>query len=131
MPATVKPLFRPEALTDAMDGFALPATADAGRARLRQWAGLLGTAAGQILKETQVRDEFLYDVFRDLLGYTLLVGTTAGIDFNSGTLSYRKELNKPDRKVAGKFEYNEATQQSLAAFLNSVRTRTPPVASVQ
>jgi predicted dehydrogenase len=63
--------------------------------------------------------------------YTQLVGTTAGIDFNSGTLSYRKELNKPDRKVAGKFEYNEATQQALAAFLNSVRTRTPPVASVQ
>ena len=62
---------------------------------------------------------------------TQLVGTTAGIDFNSGTLSYRKELNRPDRKVAGSFEYREATRQSLAAFVRSVRTRTPPVASVQ
>ena len=63
--------------------------------------------------------------------HTQLIGTAAGLDFNSGTLSYRKESNKPDRKLAGRFEYNEATQQSLAAFLASVRTRTPPVSSVQ
>lgn len=63
--------------------------------------------------------------------HTLLVGTVGGIDFNSGTLSYRKEQNKPDRKVAGSFEMREAARASLAAFLHSVRTRTPPVASVQ
>ena len=63
--------------------------------------------------------------------HTQLVGTAAGLDFNSGTLSYRKELDKPDRKLAGKFDATESTQQSLAAFLNSVRTRMPPVASVQ
>jgi predicted dehydrogenase len=63
--------------------------------------------------------------------YTQLIGATAGIDFNSGTLSYRKEVNKPDQKVAGKFDSTEATKQALAAFLDSVRTRKPPVASVE
>ncbi len=63
--------------------------------------------------------------------HTRLVGTKAGIDFNTGTISYRKELNKPDRKVAGSFDYNLVTKNALETFLNSVRTRTAPVASVE
>ncbi len=77
MPVTVKPLFRPEALSAGLDGFALPPTAEVGRGKLRQWAGLLGTPAGLKLKETEVRDEFLYDVFRDLLGYTTVAQNPA------------------------------------------------------
>jgi myo-inositol 2-dehydrogenase / D-chiro-inositol 1-dehydrogenase len=59
-----------------------------------------------------------------------LIGTQAGIDFNSGTFSYRKELNKTDRKVTGTFDYNMATQEALGSFLSSVRERTEPVATV-
>ena len=62
--------------------------------------------------------------------YTQLTGVAAGVDFNSGTISYRKESNKADRKIEGKFESNDATARSLAAFLNSVRTRQAPVATV-
>jgi hypothetical protein len=62
--------------------------------------------------------------------HTQLIGATAGIDLNSGTLSYRKEVNKPDQRVAGEFDSTEATRQAVAAFLDSVRTRNPPVASV-
>lgn len=70
MAVDLKPLFRPEALRPHLAGFALPASAPAGRDALARWAKLLGSKAGQKMKETELRDEFLYDVFRDLLGYT-------------------------------------------------------------
>ncbi|MBN1419470.1 MAG: Gfo/Idh/MocA family oxidoreductase [Planctomycetes bacterium] len=63
--------------------------------------------------------------------YTRLVGTRGGIDFNSGTFSYRPGENRPDRvghSVQG--EINN-TRLALAAFANSVRTRTTPVATVE
>ncbi|MGL4419591.1 MAG: Gfo/Idh/MocA family protein, partial [Gemmataceae bacterium] len=62
--------------------------------------------------------------------YTQLVGVAAGVDFNNGTISYRKEANKPDRKIEGKFDYSDATAKALTAFLTSVRTRKAPVATV-
>jgi hypothetical protein len=70
MPADPKPLFRPDAVRPKLTGFALPPTATATRAKLGKWATLLGSKAGGGKKETELRDEFLYDVFRDLLGYT-------------------------------------------------------------
>lgn len=63
--------------------------------------------------------------------YTRLIGTRAGIDFNSGTIAYRKELNLPDKK-AFTFEGTiDNTLLCLEAFVNSVRTRTQPVATVE
>lgn len=63
--------------------------------------------------------------------YTRLLGTRAGIDFNTGTFSYRKELNKADRiGHSAKGDINN-TRLALAAFLDSVRNSKPPVATVQ
>jgi myo-inositol 2-dehydrogenase / D-chiro-inositol 1-dehydrogenase len=62
--------------------------------------------------------------------YTRLMGTEAGIDFNTGTFSYRKELNKPDR-IGHSYEGDiQNTLLGLQAFIESVRTRKPPVAGV-
>ena len=63
--------------------------------------------------------------------YTRLLGTDAGIDFNSGTFSYRKELDKPDR--IGHNHPGDITGSllSLEAFVNSVRTRSAPVGNVE
>ncbi len=61
--------------------------------------------------------------------YTRLVGTRAGIDFNSGTLSYRKELNLPDRTAHVTQGSIDSTQLCVQAFIDSVRTRRPPVAT--
>jgi predicted dehydrogenase len=63
--------------------------------------------------------------------HTRLIGVKAGIDFNTGTFSYRKELNKPDRVGHSyKGEINN-TLLALQAFIESVRTRKPPVATVE
>lgn len=61
--------------------------------------------------------------------YTRLIGTDAGIDFNSGIFSYRRELDKPDRVGhSHKGEIN-GTLLSLETFIESVRTRSAPVAN--
>jgi predicted dehydrogenase len=62
--------------------------------------------------------------------HTRLVGTRAGIDFNSGTLSYRKELKLPDRMVAQPSNV-DSSKLAMEAFLTSVRTRKPPIATVE
>ncbi|MFO0801743.1 MAG: DNA methyltransferase [Gemmataceae bacterium] len=69
MPADPKPLFRPEAVQPLLEAFELPAAALAARPKLKRWATLLKTPQAAGLKETELRDEFIYDVFRDLLGY--------------------------------------------------------------
>ena len=61
--------------------------------------------------------------------YTRLIGTKGGVDFNSGTFSYRPDLNKPDGKLGGPETNN--TLLSLKAFVNSVRTRSEPVCTVE
>ena len=63
--------------------------------------------------------------------YTRLIGTIGGIDFNSGTFSYRREVGLPDRIGHSHEGSINNTQLGLDAFLNSVRHRTPPVANVE
>ena len=63
--------------------------------------------------------------------YTLLAGTEGGIDFNSGMFSYRRESGKPDRKGHSYEGEIENTRLGLAAFFNSVRTRTAPISNVE
>jgi predicted dehydrogenase len=63
--------------------------------------------------------------------YTRLIGTRAGIDFNTGTFSYRKELNRPDRVGHSAVGDVNNTRLALAAFLDSVRNSRPPVATVR
>ena len=63
--------------------------------------------------------------------YTRLNGVKAGIDFNSGVIAYRKELNLPD-KVAHSAQGNiNNTKLGLEAFAASVKNRKPPVATVE
>jgi myo-inositol 2-dehydrogenase / D-chiro-inositol 1-dehydrogenase len=61
--------------------------------------------------------------------YTRLIGTRGGVDFNTGTFSYRPDLKKPDQKRGGP-ETNH-TLLALRAFVNSVRTRSEPVCTVE
>jgi predicted dehydrogenase len=61
--------------------------------------------------------------------YTRLIGTRAGLDFNTDTLSYRRELGLPDRSAFSEAGAIDSTQLCLQAFFDSVRTRKPPVAT--
>jgi predicted dehydrogenase len=61
--------------------------------------------------------------------YTRLIGTKGGVDFNSGTFSYRPELKKPDQKLGGPETNN--TLLALKSFVNSVHTRSEPVCTVE
>ena len=61
--------------------------------------------------------------------YTRLIGTKGGVDFNSGTFSYRPNLNKPDHVLGGPAGNN--TLLSLQAFVKSVRDRSEPVCTVE
>jgi myo-inositol 2-dehydrogenase / D-chiro-inositol 1-dehydrogenase len=63
--------------------------------------------------------------------YTRLIWTRAGLDFNTGTLSYRRELNLPDRLAYTSDGAIDSTQLGLQAFVDSVRTRRPPVATAE
>src|SRR4051812_32215414 len=81
MHVDVKPLFRPEAILPRLKTFVLPPGTDVARDKLAGWARLLATHPGQKMKETELRDEFLFDVFRDLLGYTTAVQHPTGYTF--------------------------------------------------
>ncbi|APW58790.1 Gfo/Idh/MocA family protein [Paludisphaera borealis] len=61
--------------------------------------------------------------------YTRLIGLKGGVDFNSGTFSYRPDSKKPDQKLGGPETNN--TLLSLRSFVNSVRTRSEPVCTVE
>lgn len=63
--------------------------------------------------------------------YTRLIGTRAGIDFNTGTLSYRRELDLPDRVPDSFKGAIDNTLLCVEAFIDSVRTRKAPVATVE
>ena len=69
MPADGKPLFRRDALRTKLAAFMLPATALALGPKLEGWAGLLASKAADKMKETELIDDFIRDVFGDLLGY--------------------------------------------------------------
>jgi myo-inositol 2-dehydrogenase/D-chiro-inositol 1-dehydrogenase len=63
--------------------------------------------------------------------HTRLNGTLGGIEFNAGLISYRPELKKPNLK-AYKFDGPiDQTVMAHAAFINSIKTRTPPAAGVE
>ncbi len=59
----------------------------------------------------------------------LQVNGFAGVDFNSGTFSYRPDQKKPDQRLGGPETNN--TLLALKAFVNSVQTRTEPVCTVE
>ena len=63
--------------------------------------------------------------------YTRLIGTRAGLDFNTGTLSYRRELNLPDRIAHTSQGTIDSTDLCIQAFIDSVRTRKQPVATAE
>lgn len=63
--------------------------------------------------------------------YTRLNGVKAGIDFNTGVIAYRKELNRPDKVGHSAQGPINNTRLGLEAFAASVRTRTAPVATVE
>lgn len=61
--------------------------------------------------------------------YTRLIGKNGGVDFNTGTFSYRPESKKPDQQLGGPVTNN--TLLSLKSFVNSVKTRSQPVCTVE
>ena len=74
-----KPLFRPEAVRPKVRAFTLPPHADQGK--IAKWAKMFATKSKVKLKETEVRDEFLYDIFRDVLGYVTVSDNPAAYTF--------------------------------------------------
>jgi myo-inositol 2-dehydrogenase / D-chiro-inositol 1-dehydrogenase len=56
-----------------------------------------------------------------------IVGVEGGADFNSGTLSFRPDRRKPDRVLHPAERPINDTLLALEAFLDSVRTRKPPL----
>jgi predicted dehydrogenase len=56
-----------------------------------------------------------------------IVGVEGGADFNSGTLSFRPDRRKPDRVLHPVQGVINDTLLALEAFLDSVRTRKPPL----
>ena len=68
MASDIKRLFRQDALRLRLDAFHIPLAAADAQKTFARWAkALAGEGAG--MKETKLRDEFFFDVFRDLLGY--------------------------------------------------------------
>ena len=74
-----KPLFRPEAVRPKVRAFTLPAHAEQGK--IAKWAKMFAAKSKVKLKETEVRDEFLYDIFRDVLGYVTVSDNPAAYSF--------------------------------------------------
>jgi myo-inositol 2-dehydrogenase / D-chiro-inositol 1-dehydrogenase len=63
--------------------------------------------------------------------HTLLMGTQATIEFNAGVFSYRRDLQRPNRKGYAYEGPIDNSKMALEAFIESVRTRRPPVANVE
>jgi predicted dehydrogenase len=63
--------------------------------------------------------------------YTRLNGARAGIDFNSGVISYRKEVNVPDKVAHSATGAINNTKLALEAFAARVQSRKAPVATVE
>lgn len=63
--------------------------------------------------------------------YTRLVGTKGGVDFNAGLFSYRPDQKRADRVGHDQPGASDNTRLAVEAFVDSVRTRKPPVCRVQ
>jgi predicted dehydrogenase len=61
--------------------------------------------------------------------YTQLIGAKGGIDFNPGSVTFRREDGRPARGVGKEAGAYDNTQLAFAAFAHSVRTRTAPLAT--
>jgi predicted dehydrogenase len=62
--------------------------------------------------------------------YTRLAGTDGMVDFNTGVISFHHLRKKPDWQSPSFKRNINNTRLALEAFLESVRTRKPPVANV-
>lgn len=63
--------------------------------------------------------------------HTRLTGVAGGIDFNTGTFTYRPDSNKPDR-VGHSYQGDiNSTLLALEAWSNSIRESKPPIATVE
>jgi myo-inositol 2-dehydrogenase/D-chiro-inositol 1-dehydrogenase len=62
--------------------------------------------------------------------YTRLIGTTGGIDFNSGMISYRPDQNRPDRAAFAGPANLDNNVLAVESFLKALRERTQPVATL-
>jgi predicted dehydrogenase len=63
--------------------------------------------------------------------YTRLVGTLGGVDFNAGVFSYRPDQKRGDRVGHSHPGAVDNTRLALEAFVDSVRSRKPPVCRVE
>jgi predicted dehydrogenase len=62
--------------------------------------------------------------------HTRLTGSVGGIDFNSGTFSYRPDAQKPDRVGHAYKGEIDSTKLAHEAFHKSIKTRQAPIAGV-
>lgn len=62
--------------------------------------------------------------------HSRLMGTLGTADFDAGVFSYRPELKRPNRKGYTYQGQIDNSRMALEAFIDSVRTRNPPVANV-
>jgi predicted dehydrogenase len=62
--------------------------------------------------------------------YTRLIGTRGGVEFDSGLFSYRSGVGVPEGSAAPKSRTNQ-DMDAMQAFLQSVRTRKPPIVNVE
>jgi myo-inositol 2-dehydrogenase/D-chiro-inositol 1-dehydrogenase len=63
--------------------------------------------------------------------YTKLIGLRGGIDFNSGTFSYRPDTNLPDRQGSSSTGKIDSSYLAVESFLRCVKTRNKPIATVE
>ncbi|MDP1561173.1 MAG: Gfo/Idh/MocA family oxidoreductase [Pirellulaceae bacterium] len=62
--------------------------------------------------------------------YTRLIGTKGGIDFNSGTFSYRPDQKLPDRVAFAGPANLDNNVLAVESFLKAIRERSQPVATL-
>ncbi|MDB6025401.1 MAG: putative type modification enzyme [Verrucomicrobiales bacterium] len=70
-----KPLFHPEVIRQQVRSFNLPERVAELQPMLQRWADLISSGKADNLKETTLLPDFLTDIFCNLLGYTLPVGS--------------------------------------------------------
>ena len=112
MSIDAKPLFRPEAVRPKVRAFTLPPHADQGK--IAKWAKMFAAKSKMKLKETEVRDEFLYDIFRDVLGYVTVSDNPMAYTFK------KEQFVKADAPVQGRF-VRELEKKIDVGFLADAR----------
>ncbi len=62
--------------------------------------------------------------------FTRVVGTRGGVDFNTGTFSYRRDQKREDWTISQRADAPHRDVAAMRAFLDSVRSRKTPPATV-